>query len=140
MKSIEKNNIILIRLDTNEDFFKSLTILCKKHKIKNAIILSGIGQLKKITLAYFDTNNRYITRDFLNAHELIHLSGNVIWSDSNFNFHIHTIISNNKMKSFGGHLLEAKVNITNEIFLLKTDIDISRNIDNITGLKKINFD
>jgi predicted DNA-binding protein with PD1-like motif len=140
MKSIRKKNILLIRLDPDEDFLKSLKILCKKHKIKNAIILSAIGQLKKITLAYFDKNNRYITKDFLDAHELIHLSGNIIQNDNDFNFHIHTTISNDKMKSFGGHLMKAEVNITNEIFLLLTDINITRKIDDVTGLKKINFD
>lgn len=141
MKSIKKNNILLIRLDSDEDFFKSLKILCKKQKIKNGIILSGIGQLKKITLAYFDNNtNGYITKDFLDAHELIHLSGNIIQNNNDFYFHIHTIISNDKMKSFGGHLLKAEVNITNEIFLLLTDIDMTRKIDTATGLNKINFD
>lgn len=140
MNSIRKNNIILINLNTDEDFFKSITILCKKHKIKNAIILSGIGQLKKITLAYFDKNNKYITKNFLKPHELIHLSGNIIQNDTDLNFHIHSIISNDKMKTFGGHLMKAEVNITNEIFLLLTDFNITRKIDDITGLKKINFD
>jgi predicted DNA-binding protein with PD1-like motif len=140
MKSVRKNNILLIILDTDEDFFKSLKILCKKYKIKNAIILSGIGQLKKITLAYFDKNKKYITKDFFDAYELLHLSGNIIQNDNDFNFHIHTIISNDKMKSFGGHLMKAEVNITNEIFLLITDINITRKIDDVTGLKKINFD
>jgi len=140
MNSIRKNNIILINLNTDEDFFKSITILCKKHKIKNAIILSGIGQLKKITLAYFDKNNKYIIKNFLKPHELIHLSGNIIQNDTDLNFHIHSIISNDKMKTFGGHLMKAEVNITNEIFLLLTDFNITRKIDDITGLKKINFD
>jgi len=44
------------------------------------------------------------------------------------------------MKTFGGHLMKAEVNITNEIFLLLTDLNIIRKIDDVTGLKKINFD
>jgi len=35
----------------------------------------------------------------------------------------------------GGHLIEGKVEITNEIILLKADIDIKRKFEEKTGLK-----
>ena len=41
------------------------------------------------------------------------------------------------MKTIGGHLLNAKVEITNEIIILKIGIDFSRIIENSSGLKKM---
>ncbi len=139
MLSKEKNNIVFIRLNTDEDFFKSLTKICKKHNIINAVILSGVGQLKNFYLGYYKKNSGYLTQKFINPHELLDLSGNIIQDQNIFEFHIHAILSNEKMKSIGGHLINGKVEITNEIILLKTFIQASRNLEKSTGLKKILF-
>lgn len=139
MRSSENCNIIFIKLNTNEDFFKSLSTVCNKHRINNGVILSGIGQLKKFTIGYYKKNYGYITKNFLKSHELLHLSGNIIKNNDDFEFHIHAILSNEEMKSIGGHLINGKVDITNEIIILKTNIKISRNLEKSTGLKKIKF-
>jgi len=137
MQSKEKNNVIVIRLNSNEDFFKSLRIICEKHKIKNGVVLSGIGQLKNFCLGYYKKNSGYLTKKFMNPYELLHLSGNICKINTNNEFHIHAILSNEKMKTIGGHLLNAKVEITNEIIILKIGIDFSRIIENSSGLKKM---
>ena len=139
MESKEKNNIIFIHLETDEDFFKSLEKICENHNLKYEIFLTGVGQLKKFCIGYYN-KNEYITKTFNNPHELLHLSGNICKINNNYEFHIHTIVSNKKMESLGGHLLSAKVNITNEIIILKTFIEFSRNLEVSSGLKKLTFD
>jgi len=138
MKSKEKNNIIFIQLKTDEDFYKSLELICEKHNLKYGIVLSGIGQFKKFILGYYKKNT-YLTKKFNNPHELLHLSGNICKNNQNYEFHIHSILSNEKMISIGGHLVRATINITNEIIILKTFIEFSRFLEISSGLKKMIF-
>jgi predicted DNA-binding protein with PD1-like motif len=137
VESKEKNNILFIHLNNDEDLFESLKIICKKHKIKNGFIISGIGQLKNITLGFYQKNNGYLIKKYKDIHELLHLSGNICYIKKNYELHIHAIISNQNMKLIGGHLIEANIEFTNEIILLKTTIDFTRIIDKKSGLKKI---
>jgi predicted DNA-binding protein with PD1-like motif len=137
MESKEKNNIILIHLENNEDLFNSLKKLCKKYKIKNGFIISGIGQLKNINLAFYKKNKGYIYKKFNDIHELLHLSGNICCIQNNYEFHIHAILSKKNMNLIGGHLIEGNVEYTNEIVILKTTIDFKRYFDINSGLKKI---
>ena len=137
MISKEYENIIFIKLNSNEYLFDSLKKICKKYKIKNTIILSGIGQLKNFTIGYFNIKSGYIKNNYNKPYELLNLSGNIIKINDNYEFHIHAILSDNKMQAFGGHLFNGKVEITNEIVLLKTYFNASRIYDNSNGLKKL---
>ncbi len=140
MQSILKEDIILIKLNTDDDLFKSLEIICKKYSIKNSIILSGIGQLKKIKIGYYKKNYGYLIKKFNSPHELLNLSGNICKNNKKYDFHIHAILSNDKMKNIGGHLFEAKVNITSEIVILNRFLDFKRIIESDSGLKKMIID
>ena len=57
MQSKEKNNMIFMRLFPDEDIQEKLKEACRLHDIKTAVVLSGIGQLKKIKLGYFKKYN-----------------------------------------------------------------------------------
>ena len=98
MQSKERNNIIFIQLNTNEDFFESLKIICEKHNIKNGIIISGIGQLKEFCLGYYKNNIGYLTKKYENPHELLYLAGNMCKNNKDYEFHIHATLSNERMK------------------------------------------
>jgi predicted DNA-binding protein with PD1-like motif len=137
MESKEKNSTILIHLENNEDLFNSLKLLCKKYKIKNGFILSGIGQLKNINLAFYKKSKGYVSKKYNEIHELLNLSGNICCIQNNYEFHIHAILSNKNMNLIGGHLIEGNVEYTNEIVILKTTIDFKRYFDETSGLKKI---
>jgi predicted DNA-binding protein with PD1-like motif len=139
MISKEYDNIIFIKLNSNEYLFESLKKIFKKYKMKNAIILSGIGQLKNFTIGYFNIKLGYIKNIYNKPYELLNLSGNIIKINDNYEFHIHAVLSDDKMKTIGGHLFNGKVEITNEIVLLKTYFNASRVYDNLNGLKKLSL-
>ena len=48
MQSKEKDNTIIIRLFPDEDLHKKLKEVCKIYNVKNAVVISGLGQLKKL--------------------------------------------------------------------------------------------
>jgi len=135
MHSKEKNNTIFIRLFPDEDLYSKLREVSKIHKIKNAVVISGIGQLKKFKLGFFKEKGNYNIEKFDNPHELLSLTGNICKQNGDYELHLHAVLGNGKKNAIGGHLMEGKVEVTNEIILLKTYFDISRKLEEKTGLK-----
>lgn len=135
MQSKEKNNLVFIRLFSNEEIFEKLEEACKKHEIKTAIVISGIGQLKNFQLGYFKEKGNYTPQRFEKPHELLSLEGNVSKQEEGYNFHLHAVLGNENKEVVGGHLIEGTVEVTNEIVLLKTDLEFERKLEETTGLK-----
>ena len=87
MQSKEEGNIIFIRLFSDEDLQEKVKEACRLYNVKTAVVLSGLGQLKKIQLGYFKEKNNYCPENFDEPHELLALTGNIcyqdgFWSDS----------------------------------------------------------
>ena len=135
MESKEHDNIIFIRLFPDENLHDMLEKACQKHKIKSAVVISGLGQLKKFKLGYFVEKNNYSPKEFIKPHELISLTGNVgLINNEKYEFHLHASLGNTNKETVSGHLIDGTVEVTNEIVLLKTNIEIKRKIENKTGL------
>ncbi|MFO8077970.1 MAG: DUF296 domain-containing protein [Thermoplasmatota archaeon] len=137
MKSIEKNGIIIFRLYPGENILQSLQELSEKHNLSTAIILSGVGQIKNPTLGYFKQKNDYTEQTFQGIYELLSLSGNIIYDGETYHIHAHTVIGDEQKQTKGGHLINGTVSITNEIALLKTEIEAIRTISKQTGLAEL---
>jgi len=135
MQSKEKDNLIIIRLFSNEDINKKLIDACKFYNVKTAIIISGLGQIKKFQLGYFRKKNNYIIKKFNKPYELLSLTGNICYQNDEYILHLHAVLSDENKNTVGGHLIEGKVEITNEIALLKTDLEIKRVLEENSGLK-----
>lgn len=140
MQSKEENNLIFIRLFPNEKINDEIIKACKNHSVKTAVVLSGIGQLKKVKLGYFKAKDDYNPDIFEKPTELLSLSGNICRQKKKYFLHIHTTLGDEKKKVIGGHLIEGFVNITAEIVLLKSNINISRKNNEITGLMDLNLE
>jgi predicted DNA-binding protein with PD1-like motif len=120
----EKNNIIIIRLFPDEDIHENIKKVCSKFDIRTGIILSGIGQIKEFELGFFNKEkNKYVTKKFFLTYELLSLSGNVCYDNENFIIHLHVVLGDEKMNTVGGHLINGIVEVTNEIILLKCDMN-----------------
>jgi predicted DNA-binding protein with PD1-like motif len=70
MQSKENKNIVFIRLFPNEDVNIELKKACKKHNVKTAVVLSGIGQLKETEIGYFKTRENYLPEKISISHEI----------------------------------------------------------------------
>ena len=139
MQSKEKDNLIFIRLFPDEEITDKIIKACKKHKVETAVVLSGIGQLKKVKVGYFKSKGNYVPEIFEKPTELLSLSGNICKHNGNYIAHMHTVLGDQKKKVLGGHLIEGFVNITAEIVLLKSGINISRKHDDITRLMNLDL-
>lgn len=137
MKSKEKNNIIFLRLYPEENIIQSLKEIAEKHSISTAIILSAVGQIKNPILGYFKQKNDYSEQRFEGIYELLTLSGNIITDNKTNHIHAHITLGDKQKHTIGGHLINGTVSITNEIALLKTNIETKRMISEKTGLAEL---
>ena len=139
MKSIEKDNLIIIYLEPNEHILTSLEKISQQYKITTGIILSGIGQIRNPIIGYFKHKGDYLKKTFEGDYELLLLTGNIIYSHSTYQSHIHVIFGDEEKKTYGGHLLDGQVSITNEIALLSSQISLERTYSEETGLMHLHI-
>ena len=137
MESIEKNNLVIIRLSSNEDFNDMLIRACTKHKIKTDFVISCIGQLKYSKLGYFKKKGDYCPQEFKKPLEIISINGNIIFQEEEYLLHLHAILGDRDKKTYGGHFIDGIISVTAEIVLLKSDVNIKRIFDKETGLKSL---
>ena len=137
MQSKENKNIIFIRLFPEEDVNEQLKEACKLHDVITAVVISGIGQLKKVQLGYFKEKGNYTPENFDKPQELLSLTGNICKQKSDYLLHLHAILGDEKKNAIGGHFINGKVSITGEIVLLKTSLVVKRKLEEKTGLKNL---
>jgi predicted DNA-binding protein with PD1-like motif len=139
MEYRENDNVIFIRLHQDEDLFESLREVCRKCGLGVGVVISGIGMLKQAELSYFVESGRYSPILFPEPLEMVALSGNIIIKDSDCQIHLHAVLARESKETLAGHLSNGKVNVTNEIVILKTTIPADRELDEATGLMALTF-
>jgi predicted DNA-binding protein with PD1-like motif len=130
----------MIRLHQNEDLFDSLTEICRACKVRTGVFVSGIGMLKQAELSFYVKQGKYATVLFPEPLELVSMTGSVLLQDGEHKFHIHAILAKETKEAVAGHLSGGKVNVTNEIVILKTDVPAKRTMDDATGLMALTFE
>jgi len=137
MQSKENKDIIFVRLFPNEDVNEQLKEVCRRHDIKTAVVISGIGQLKNAQLGYFKEKGDYTPKIFNKPLEILSLTGNICKQENDYILHLHAVLGDEKKNAIGGHFIEGIVSITGEIVLLKTNLDVQRKLNKKTGLKDL---
>lgn len=139
MLSKEKEKIIFIRLFPNEELNEQIKKACKKHKVKAAVVLSGIGQVNKVKIGYFKKKGDYSAETFEKPLEILTLAGNICKQKDEYITHFHIVLGDERKNSIGGHFIEGEISVTAEIVLLKIDIQLKRKIEEDTGLQGLYF-
>ena len=137
MQSKEDKDIIIIQLFPDEEVNNKLKEVCRKHDIKTAVIISGIGQLKNTKLGYFKCKGNYTLEKFDEPLEILSLTGNICKQQGEHILHLHAVLGTEDKKAIGGHFFKGIISVTGEIFILKTNLDFQRKIDNETGLQTL---
>ncbi len=141
MECRESNGFIFVRLKQGEDLFKELGEACKKCSVQSASVVSAVGMLKDFSLGYFKGKGNYLEEFFPEPHELVALSGIILrQSRDEYHFHFHAALADSSHALKGGHLGKAKVWVTNEIVLAKSDVKLLRKYEKETGLDGLYFE
>lgn len=135
MRYIKVDGKIVLRLQRGEEIIASLTELCKKEKIGLASI-SGIGACDRAVIGLYKMDEqRYVKTLIEEDMELVSLNGNVTLSaDGEVYIHCHAAFGAEGGKLFGGHLNEAVISGTAEIFIDVIGGAVKRTVDAETGL------
>ena len=137
MEYLESKDLIFIRLHQDDELFDRLREVCVACDVKVGVVLSGIGMLKQAELNFFKKQGEYSQVLFPEPLELVSLTGNIIFQDGEHAFHLHAVLARPNKDAVAGHLSKGKVNVTNEIVILKSDAPLKRELDPATGLMSL---
>lgn len=128
------DNVYAVRLEPGDEIIASLTELCNKEKILSATV-QGIGAVNDVTVGYYSLEEkRYFTKNFRQQFEMIALNGNVTRKDGEPYLHLHIALSDEHYKFYGGHLNNAVISITAEIYISALNGELNRRINPETSL------
>ena len=134
------NNNIVVRLDPNDEICQSLQFICKTENVLAGKI-SGLGAVNHFVVGVFDVYKKeYFSNTFDGLFEIVSLTGNISKKNNLPYLHIHLSAGNEKGEVFGGHLNEAIISATCEIFIdVLPDFNLDRTFDDSIGLNLLKF-
>ena len=125
---------IVARLEIGEEIIASIKEICEKENVKSAVI-HAIGAVNSAKFAMFDFDKKEYNENEVNRFmELISLEGNMTKMDGEVYIHLHASFGDESGAVFGGHLREAVIGATCEIFIHTLGEEIKRIHDENTGL------
>ena len=129
----------LIRIDKGEKLIESIIKFCGGLRI-NSAWFTGIGSVSEISLAYFNVEKKEYSREKIEVPvEIFSMIGNVALFENKHAVHAHVVVSNAKMDTQAGHLNDAIVSGTCEIFLTDLKAKIERKHREEIGLNLLDI-
>jgi predicted DNA-binding protein with PD1-like motif len=126
----------IIVLQRGESLILSLKEFCQKEGIVNGFFY-GIGAIDQAELAHYSVENKkYSSFKLSEPLELVSLIGNVfLGPEGELIVHTHASFSQPDGGMVGGHLVEARISGTGEIFFTPSESKLQKEYDKETGLK-----
>lgn len=130
---------ILMRLDPGEEVVASVGEVCKAEGIRLGSV-SGIGAVNKATVGLFKPDSKeYFSTTMEKPFEITALVGNVSEMNGELYLHLHITLADIEHNAFGGHLNEAIVSATAEIWIDIVDGEIDREFSETIGLNLLKY-
>lgn len=127
----------MLRLERGEKVVAALTAFCQERGINGGTFLA-IGALQDSTIGYYDLKKReYFFRTVPEIMEVASMQGNIALVDGVPFLHTHAVLSrtDEPLSTIGGHIKEAFVAVTLEVYLTPFPVALSRALDEAIGLK-----
>lgn len=132
------NDDYVLRLDKGEEIITSIKEFAKKENITLASI-NGIGATDNFIVGVFDVNTKiYHSKNYKGAYEIVSLLGNITTKNNEVYLHLHMNAASEE-HSIGGHLNEAFISATGEIFVHKIEGKVERIFNENSGLNLFKF-
>jgi len=128
---------IFVRLEDGDEIIAKLTEVAEKRDVKGAFVM-GIGGIRRAKVGVFaPEKGEYEPEEIEGFSELASLLGNIsILPDGKPFPHLHVVLGTKK-GTVAGHLLEAEVQVTAEIFIIKLSGKLSRELVSRYGFRLI---
>ena len=129
----------VVRLQRGEEVLACLRELCEKESISLGTV-SAIGAVNHVVVGVYRVDEqKYVANTFDGVMELTSLMGNITEKDGEPYLHLHATFGDLTGKVIGGHLTEAVVSATCELFVRKVEGHVGRRLDPETGLNIFDF-
>lgn len=129
----------VVRLQRGEEVLTCLRELCEKESISLGTV-SAIGAVNHVVVGVYRVDEqKYVANTFDGVMELTSLMGNITEKDGEPYLHLHATFGDLTGKVIGGHLNEAVVSATCELFVRKVEGHVGRRLDPETGLNIFDF-
>ena len=124
----------IVRIETGEPVVATLIDFLRREGIGFAN-LSATGALSSARIGFWDPTQRdYVYRQSHEQLEIVSFVGNASLRDGEPFLHLHAGLGRSDLSVVGGHLEEAVVHPTIEVWLRTEDLDVRRTTDPETGL------
>ena len=136
MKYERIDNQFVIVIKRGESIVGTLKEFCQKEGIKNGFFY-GIGAVAEVEMAHYSVDDqKYSSYKFEEPLEMVSLTGNVfLGPEKELVVHSHASFSRPDGEMLGGHLVEAKISATCEIYFQSLRLSLQKQYDEETGLK-----
>lgn len=139
MKYKRCGDTVVLRVDRGEEIVSAVKEVCAKERIACAEV-SGIGAVDRAVVGlYRVAEKKFCPNTFEGELEMTSLLGNVTQKDGEGYLHVHAAFAGADGQSVGGHLSEAVVSGTAEIFIRILPGGVGRMPDPVTGLNLFDF-
>jgi len=125
--------------ETGDEVTSGLLNFARENNIKTAFFV-GVGACQKVTLGFFDLGKKDYEKRTVNEQvEVMSIMGNIASYEAEPKIHAHIVIGKRDSTAHGGHLIEAVVRPTLEIFVTESPKGLIRTLDTKTNLPLIDL-
>ena len=123
------------KLPYGADLLNSIKGIATKAKVRSGSF-TAIGAVSKARVGYYDQKQKkYNELLFDEGMEIVSCIGNISEMRGNMIVHAHLVLSDEKGRAFGGHLLEGTELFACEVMINEyKNLRITRKYDELTGL------
>ncbi|WP_127717107.1 PPC domain-containing DNA-binding protein [Halobacteriovorax sp. HLS] len=134
MKYQKDGNTVFLVADKGENLFEALYKAQAELGFTGAQV-KGIGALKNIEIGFFHCDEKNYDKTIIKEEkELLSLDGNFTFNEGKPFFHLHAVLGNEDYTTSGGHLFDATVAVTLEIYLQLNNLKVERKPNAEIGL------
>lgn len=124
----------IVRLERGEPVVETLTQFLATEGVAFANV-SAAGAVDRVRLAYWNADTRaYEDQALQEQLEVVSFQGNAALRDGQPFLHLHGVFGRRDLSVVGGHVREARVHPTLEVWLRTEHVPVSRTRDAATGL------
>lgn len=130
---------LVIRLRKGDKLVESVREILEKEDIKAGFV-TGIGATNDLNVGLYDPKEKkYNSKNYKEDLEITNFAGNISNMDGELYTHFHITCGRSDGTAIAGHLNEAVISLTAEIFITIIDGEINRIHDEELGLNLIEF-
>ncbi|MDQ6671919.1 MAG: DNA-binding protein [Chloroflexota bacterium] len=128
------NDRYIVRLESGELMIETLSHFLRSEQMQFAN-LSAAGAVSWVRLGYWNAGTHaYEYREFEEQFEVVSFQGNCSLKDGVPFLHLHGVFGRHDFTALAGHIKEARIHPTLEVWLRSEDMPVHRAHDSASGL------